>query len=85
MASIEGLVGGVVPASVQNATPTDESDDSGLPGAFTTDAQFAAAQTNRVPGANQMSCVKTWNNQHCIQGLQDNSPNGSGNSGFASF
>ena len=52
---VEGLVGGVVPASVQNATPTDESGDSGLPGAFTTDVQFAAAQSNRVPGA--MSCA----------------------------
>ena len=31
---------------------------------------------NKVPDANQESCVKTWNNQHCIQGLEQNNPNG---------
>ena len=25
--------------------------------------------SNEIPGANQKSCVKSWNNQHCIQGL----------------
>ena len=31
---------------------------------------------NKVPDANQESCVKTWNNQHCIQGLEQNNPDG---------
>ena len=27
--------------------------------------------SNLVPGANQASCVQTWKNQHCIQGLNN--------------
>ena len=43
---------------------------------FTSQNQFLSAQNNSVPGANQNSCVKSWENQHCIQGIQTNAPNG---------
>ena len=43
---------------------------------FTSQNQFLSAQDNTVPGANQNSCVKSWENQHCIQGIQTNAPNG---------
>jgi len=43
---------------------------------FTSQNQFLTAQSNEVPGANQNSCVKSWDNQHCVQGLQTNAPNG---------
>ncbi len=44
--------------------------------AFTSSAQFVDAQDNTVPGSNQDSCVQTFENQHCAQGLQENAPNG---------
>ena len=43
---------------------------------FTTQAQFLDAQNNEVPGAKQGSCVQTFENQHCSQGLQENVPSG---------
>lgn len=43
---------------------------------FTTQAQFLDAQSNEVPGARQESCVQTFANQHCAQGLQVNAPEG---------
>ena len=54
--------------------------------AFTTPEQFNDAQSNSVPGADQNSCVKTWNNQFCAQGLEANSPNGTnGDESFSNF
>ena len=38
--------------------------------------QFRSAQDNTVPGSDQNTCVTTFRNQHCTQGLSDNSPNG---------
>lgn len=43
---------------------------------FTTEAQFVDAQSNTVPGSDQQSCVQTFKNQHCTQGLSVNSPQG---------
>lgn len=44
---------------------------------FTTNDQFVSAQDNTVPGANQRSCPTTHDNQHCAQGLSENTPDGS--------
>tara|TARA_B100001093_G_scaffold365153_1_gene349910 strand:+ start:457 stop:1134 length:678 start_codon:yes stop_codon:yes gene_type:complete len=44
--------------------------------AFTSSYQFLDAQNDNVPGSNQDSSVGTFANQHSIQGLQDNSPDG---------
>ncbi len=44
--------------------------------AFTTTSQFLDVQDNAVPGSNQDTCVQTFSNQHCTQGLQENGPNG---------
>ena len=43
---------------------------------FTSKYQFLSAQDNSVPGANQMSSVSTFSNQHSIQGLNLNAPDG---------
>ena len=43
---------------------------------FTTESQFVDAQSNTVPGSDQQSCVQTFKNQHCAQGLSVNSPQG---------
>jgi len=43
---------------------------------FTSEAQFVSAQNNSVPGSDQNTCVSTFENQHCTQGLNNNSPNG---------
>ena len=43
---------------------------------FTSGYQFLDAQSNNVPGSNSESSVGTFANQHSIQGLQDNSPDG---------
>ena len=43
---------------------------------FTSGYQFLDAQSNNVPGSNQESSVNTFANQHSIQGMQNNSPNG---------
>ena len=44
--------------------------------AFTSPSQFIDAESNQVPGADQQSCVQTWNNEICIQGLETNQPSG---------
>ena len=81
---VEGLQG-IMPrnldgvASLNGEAPTLTAD------AFTTPNQFNAAQSNQVPGSNQYSCTRTWNNQHCIQGLETNAPNGNGDYGYSSF
>ena len=46
------------------------------PSSFTTEAQFVSAQNNSIPGSDQNTCVSTFANQHCTQGLNNNSPNG---------
>ena len=43
---------------------------------FTTESQFVNAQSNEVAGSDQQSCVQTFKNQHCAQGLSVNSPQG---------
>ena len=43
---------------------------------FTSESQFVNAQNNEVPGSDQQSCVQTFKNQHCAQGLSVNSPQG---------
>ena len=40
---------------------------------------------NTVPGSNQYSCTRTFNNQHCVQGLEVNAPNGGEYSNFTEF
>lgn len=43
---------------------------------FTTQYQFLDAQSNLVPGQNQESSNKTFENQHCIQAMQEETPDG---------
>ena len=66
---VETMEGAETPDSVQNAASVESV-------TFTNNSQFDNAQNNNVPGANQDSCVKSWDSQHCIQGLEQNSPNG---------
>jgi hypothetical protein len=37
---------------------------------------LGASSPELVPGIDQKSCVKTWNNEMCIQGLEHNIPSG---------
>ena len=74
---VEEIEGAEVPSMVKNS--------ESIEGSFTSDEQLVESQNNLVPGANQESCVKSWKNQHCIQGLEQTSPNGyeeAGNSDF---
>jgi hypothetical protein len=66
---VENMEGAEMPTSIENAASVGN-------GVFTTNAQFDDAQNNNVPGVNQDSCVKTWENQHCVQGLEQTDPNG---------
>ena len=75
---VENMEGAETPQSVQNAATVESS-------SFTNNSQFDDAQNNNVPGANQDSCVKSWDSQHCIQGLEQNSPNGYEGSENADF
>lgn len=43
---------------------------------FTSASQFESAQENMVPDSDQDTCVSTFSNQHCTQGLSNNSPIG---------
>mgnify|MGYP001079730107 CR=1 len=70
---VEGMEGADVPESIKNVSSVEEENE---PTSFTSNNQFNNAQTNNVPEADQDSCVKTWNNQHCIQGLEKENPNG---------
>lgn len=54
----------------------DKLEGSPLDTDLTTVDQFSSSQTNEVPNVDQNSCIKTFNNQHCIQGLEQNSPDG---------
>ena len=65
---IENMEGAEMPSSIENA--------ASVTGVFTSNAQFDDAQNNNVPGVNQESCVKSWDNQHCVQGLEQTDPNG---------
>ena len=67
------MEGADVPESIKNVSSVEEENE---PTSFTSNNQFNNAQTNNVPEADQDSCVKTWNNQHCIQGLEKENPNG---------
>ena len=55
------------------------SDNLGDDNLFTSADQFVDAQDNTVPGANQTSCQSTHANQHCTQGLSQNTPEGVSN------
>jgi len=65
---IENMEGAEMPSSIENA--------ASVTGVFTSNAQFDDAQNNNIPGVNQESCVKSWDNQHCVQGLEQTDPNG---------
>lgn len=65
--------------------PSDPTDLLNTNTAFTSQVQFLDAQDNRVPGSDQLSCVQTVANQHCIQGIQTDIPNGNGPAGYAPF
>lgn len=69
---VEGMEGANVPESIQNVAEVEDNEVK----SFTSSNQLNSAQNNNIPGANQESCVKSWENQHCIQGLENNSPNG---------
>ena len=43
---------------------------------FTSSNQFINSQINYIPNANQNSCLGTFINSLCAQGLYENSPNG---------
>uniref|UniRef100_A0A6C0EHN5 Uncharacterized protein n=1 Tax=viral metagenome TaxID=1070528 RepID=A0A6C0EHN5_9ZZZZ len=62
--------------NLEGANIVDTLEGSPLDTEFTTADQFNNAQNNEVTGADQDSCIKTFENQHCIQGLEQNSPNG---------
>uniref|UniRef100_A0A6C0IVZ7 Uncharacterized protein n=1 Tax=viral metagenome TaxID=1070528 RepID=A0A6C0IVZ7_9ZZZZ len=43
---------------------------------FTDSNQFNSAQSNNLGLEQSDNCVKSFNNQHCIQGLEENNPDG---------
>ena len=61
-AFVENIEGAEVPTLVKTA--------------FTTDLNLSDAQSGKVPSSNQRSCQKSFENQHCIQGLDTNMPDG---------
>jgi len=72
-----GLMGGVRSLGqpiglehLENKEPLPGVAESCAFAPFTTDEQFNNAESNLVPGADQGSCVQTFQNQFCIQGLQ---------------
>ena len=62
--------------NLEGANIVDTLEGSPLDTDFTSTAQFNDSQSNEVPNVDQNSCIKTLNNQHCIQGLEQNSPDG---------
>jgi len=61
--------------SWKDAAPIESSNN----GEFTSEANLNdACCNNTVPGSDQQSCVQTFSNQHCAQGLQSDVPNGMG-------
>lgn len=81
---VEGLQG-IMPSNLNNIASINGEVPTETVDAFTTPDQFNAAQSNQVPGSNQYSCTRSWNNQHCIQGLETNAPNGSGDASYSNF
>lgn len=59
-------------------TPADKCDFA----PFTTHEQFDYATSNLVPGSNQGSCVQSFSNQFCIQGLQSSGVGGYTTEGY---
>jgi len=59
-------------------TPADKCDFA----PFTTQDQFNHVESNLVPGSNQGSCVQSYSNQFCIQGLQSTGVGGYTTEGY---
>jgi hypothetical protein len=59
-------------------TPADKCDFA----PFTTQDQFNHIESNLVPGVNQGSCVQSFSNQFCIQGLQSSGVGGYTTEGY---
>jgi len=59
-------------------TPADKCDFA----PFTTHEQFDYSTSNLVPGSNQGSCVQSFSNQFCIQGLQSSGVGGYTTEGY---
>lgn len=75
-------------ASVSNPSEQLNEIVEGWQGVYSSSAKNASAVNNHdntVPGSNQYSCTRTFNNQHCIQGLEVNAPNGGEYSNFTEF
>jgi hypothetical protein len=49
---------------------------------FTSQTQFDEIESNYVPGSNQGSCVQSYSNQFCIQGLQSSGVGGYTTEGY---
>ena len=62
--------------NLEGANIVDTLEGSPLDTDFTSADQLNNSQSNEVPNVDQNSCIKTFNNQHCIQGLEQNSPDG---------
>lgn len=58
---------------MEASIPSNNLGDNNL---FTSDDQLVSAQDNTIPGANQRSCHTNHDNQHCAQGLSENTPDG---------
>lgn len=63
-------------SNITEGLNVNEEEEVGAPVAFTSSTQFETAQNNLVPDSNQESCVQSWKNQHCAQGLQSTDPQG---------
>lgn len=63
-------------SNITEGLNVNAEEEVSAPAAFTSGQQFENAQSNNVPGANQGSCVQSWQNQHCSQGLQSTDPQG---------
>jgi hypothetical protein len=62
-------IGGFVMEGMDTTVPAVEAP-------FTTQSQFIDSQNNIVPGSDPNSCIQTWQNENCIQGIQLNVPTG---------
>ena len=62
--------------NLEGANIVDSLEGSPLDTDFTSSDQFKNASSNEIEGVDQNSCIKTFENQHCIQGLEMNSPDG---------
>lgn len=87
--TVEELTG-ILPQSLKNiggiyGEEIDDKEPEPKIKEITSPEQFESTQSNHVPNTNQYSCVKSWSNQNCIQGLEDNHPNGSSKLEYADF